>query len=115
MASNKPQKAFYAMEYAKAMSVITVQCNFRRQFGVDPPTRTQLNCKRNVQIGRMSLTDDSSRRPSLKDDAVRLIDEMKTSFFRSKNNHLNQGWALSRLRSDSWPSTHFGVTAFAKT
>ncbi|GFX50778.1 hypothetical protein TNCV_2723621 [Trichonephila clavipes] len=39
MAPTKPQKAFCAVEYAKTMSVITVQRNFQQQFGVDPPDK----------------------------------------------------------------------------
>ncbi|GFY59842.1 DUF4817 domain-containing protein [Trichonephila inaurata madagascariensis] len=36
MTPTKPQQAFCVVEYAKTMSVITIQSNFRRQFGVDP-------------------------------------------------------------------------------
>ena len=42
MAPTKQQKAFCAVEYAKTMSVITVQRNFRRQFEVDPPDKKSI-------------------------------------------------------------------------
>ncbi|PSN56105.1 hypothetical protein C0J52_10652 [Blattella germanica] len=42
MAPTKPQKAFCAVEYAKTMSVITVQRNFRRQFDVEPPDKNSI-------------------------------------------------------------------------
>ncbi|GFW80155.1 hypothetical protein TNCV_460631 [Trichonephila clavipes] len=42
MAPTKPQKAFCAVEYAKAMPVITVQRNFQRHFGVDAPGKNSI-------------------------------------------------------------------------
>ena len=42
MAPTKQQKAFCAVEYAKTTSIITVQCNFRRQFEVDPPDKNSI-------------------------------------------------------------------------
>ncbi|GFX53593.1 DUF4817 domain-containing protein [Trichonephila clavipes] len=42
MASTKPRKAFCAVEYAKTMSVITIQRIFRRRFGVDPPDKNSI-------------------------------------------------------------------------
>ena len=42
MAPTKQQKAFCAVEYAKTTSVITFQCNFRRQFEVDPPDKNSI-------------------------------------------------------------------------
>ena len=42
MAPTKQQKAFCAVEYAKTVSVITVQRNFRRQFEVDPPDKNSI-------------------------------------------------------------------------
>ncbi|GFS47175.1 DUF4817 domain-containing protein [Trichonephila inaurata madagascariensis] len=42
MAPTKIQKAFCAVEYAKTMSFITVQLNFRQQFGVEAPDKNSI-------------------------------------------------------------------------
>ena len=49
MAPTKQQKVFCAVEYAKTTSVITVQRNFRRQFGVDPPDKNSIK-RRHTQL-----------------------------------------------------------------
>ena len=49
MAPTKQQKTFYAVEYAKTTSVITVQRNFRRQFEVDPPDKNSIK-RRHTQL-----------------------------------------------------------------
>ncbi|GFY62109.1 DUF4817 domain-containing protein [Trichonephila inaurata madagascariensis] len=42
MVPTKPQKAFCAVKYEKTMYVITVQRNYRREFGVDPPDKNSI-------------------------------------------------------------------------
>jgi hypothetical protein len=43
MAAAKQEKAFCVLDYAQCKSVTTVQRNFRRRFGKDPPTRKTIH------------------------------------------------------------------------
>jgi transposase len=42
MAATKQEKAFCVLDYAQSKSVTTVQRNFRRCFGKDPPSRKSI-------------------------------------------------------------------------
>jgi hypothetical protein len=42
MVATKQENAFCVLDYAQCKSVATVQCNFRRRFGKDPPTRKSI-------------------------------------------------------------------------
>jgi hypothetical protein len=42
MAATKQEKAFCVLNYAQSKSVTTVQRNFRRRFGKDPPIRKSI-------------------------------------------------------------------------
>ncbi|GFW10211.1 DUF4817 domain-containing protein [Trichonephila clavipes] len=59
--------AFCAVEFAKTMSVITVQRNFRRQFGVDPPKKNSVK-RWHTQLMETGCLFAKARAP---DDRVR--------------------------------------------
>ncbi|PSN38439.1 hypothetical protein C0J52_12724 [Blattella germanica] len=80
MAPTKPQKAFCAVEYAKTMSVITVQRNFRRQFDVDPPDKNSIK-RWHAQLMETGCLckNKSTGRPRSEET----VDRVRQSFVRS--------------------------------
>ncbi|PSN34349.1 hypothetical protein C0J52_17269 [Blattella germanica] len=81
MALTKPQKVFCAVEYAKTMSVITVQRNFRRQFDVDPPDKNSIKRWHTQLMETGCLCKNKSiGRPRSEET----VDRVRQSFVRSR-------------------------------
>ena len=64
MAANEDRRAFCVLDFHISQSVVTVQCNFRQTFGVQPPSiyKCMLTSKR----GDASVNESQTGRPPVR-------------------------------------------------
>jgi hypothetical protein len=74
MAATKQEKAFCVLDYAQCQSVTTVQRNFRRRFGKDPPTRKSIyDWHRKFETTGCLCKKKSPGRPPVSEENVQRI------------------------------------------
>jgi transposase len=74
MAATEQEKAFCVLDYAQCKSVTTVQRNFRRRFGKDPPTRKSIyNWHRKFETTGCLCKGKSPGRPCISEENVQRI------------------------------------------
>jgi transposase len=81
MAATKQEKASCVLDYAQCKSVTTVQRNFRRRFGKDPPTRKSIyDWHRKFEATGCLCKGKSPGRPRVSEENVQRI---RQAFLRS--------------------------------